>query len=364
MDRTLTKEIAYKKFQKFFQEKPFVFFGTGMSCAIDNNFGMAALEQELKGKLKKGALSDKQQTDEWDGVLQSLENNADFETAMNKVTNDELINQIVEITGAFVSALDREHSAKILNGDEIWPASALFKKLVDKTPGTDRELHTATTNYDMLAEHAFEKSDIPYINGFHGGVIRHFDWEQSRRSITYGEKTAIGKKIKTVTRERRHVRLYKIHGSLNWFRMNDDLIENNSWLYTDPPDGAERLIATHVRSEYEKLHQFRIKLLSKYDNAVEKHSFFLFLGFGFNENQLLDTVFLNKLKGQKSNGLIITKETDNKIDRLLDEAENLWLVCKSDDDTMIKNKKYSAPLLLKNEDLWKADVFTRKILGG
>jgi len=238
-----------------------------------------------------------------------------------------------------------------------------FKKLVDKTPGTDRELHAATPNYDILAEYAFEKGDIPYINGFHGGVIRHLDWEQSRRSITYGEKTATGKRVKTVTRELRHVRLYKVHGSLNWFLMNDDLIENNSWLYTTPPDGTERLIVTPGLSKYEKLHQNRKELLGKYDNAVEKHNFFLFLGFGFNDNQLLNSAFLKKLKGQKCNGLIITKETNNKIDSLLDEADNLWLVCQEKTDTIIKNKKYPAPLILENEELWKVDVFTRKILG-
>jgi hypothetical protein len=363
MAEKLTKEIAYKEFQKFFQDKPFVLFGTGMSCAIDNNFGMAALEEELKCKMEKESLSNKQKK-EWDGVLQSLENFVDFETSMNMVSDEDLINKIVKITGAFVSTLDREHSVKILNGDGIWPASTLFKKLVDKTPGTDRELHVATPNYDLLAEYGFEKNGISYINGFHGGVIRHLDWEQSRRSITYGEKTVTGKRVKMVTRERRHVCLYKVHGSLNWFLMNNDLIENNSWLYTIPPDGTERLIVTPGLSKYKKLHQNRRELLGKYDTAVEKHNFFLFLGFGFNDNQVLNTAFLNKLKGQKCNGLIITKETNNKIDRLLDEADNLWLVCQEKADTIIKNRKYSDPLILENENLWKVDVFTRKILGG
>ena len=363
MAEKLTKETAYKEFQKFFQDKPFVLFGTGMSCAIDNNFGMAALAEKLKCKMEKESLSDKQK-DEWEGVLQSLKNNADFETAMNKVTDDSLINKIVKITGDFVSALDHEHSIKILNGDEIWPASTLFKKLVDKTPGTDRELHAATPNYDMLAEYAFAHAKIDYINGFYGGIVRHLDWKQSRRSITYGEKTATGKRVNTVTRELRHVRLYKVHGSLNWFLVNDNLIENNSWLYTKSPENAERLIVTPGLPKYEKLHQFRKQLLGEYDNAVEKHNFFLFLGFGFNDNQLLNKTFLNKLKGQKCNGLIITKETNNKIDSLLDEADNLWLVCQEKADTIIKNKKYSAPLILENEDLWKVDVFTEKILGG
>ncbi len=359
----LTKEIAYKEFQKFFRDKPFVLFGTGMSCAVDDKFGMAALEQKLKDKLEKDSLSE-QQKREWKEVIESLKNGNDFETAMNKVKNSDLIKKIVKITGDFVSALDYDHSIKILNNDETWPAASLFKKLVDKTPGADRRLHAATVNYDMLAEYAFGKNKIPYINGFYGGVVRHLDWEQCRRSITYAERSVTGKKIKTITREHRHVCLYKVHGSLSWFLINSDIIENNAWLYDALPNGAERLIITPGFSKYEKLHQFREQLLGEYDRAVEKHHFFLFLGFGFNDKQLFETILEKKLKDQQCNGIIITRGSNKHIDDLINEADNLWLVCKKNNDTIIKNRKYQNPLVLKNEKLWKVDIFTRKILGG
>ena len=128
------------------------------------------------------------------------------------------------------------------------------------------------------------------------------------------------------------------------------------------PQGTERLIITPGLSKNERLHQFRSKLLVKFDNAVEKHNFFLFLGFGFNDKPLIPAI-LDKLKTQNCNGLIITKETNSRIDELLDKAENLWLICQSDTETLIKNKNYSDPLLIKNEELWKVDIFTKKILG-
>ena len=363
MAKELTKEIAYKKFQKYFQDKPFVLFGTGMSCAVDDRFGMTLLKGHLLDKLAQEQLNPTQQN-EWNNVIRSLNSEENFESAMNRVNDDGLINKIVVITGDFVASLDYEHSQKILNGNKNWPASTLFKKLVDKLPGTDRELHVATPNYDMLAEYAFEKSGIPYINGFYGGVVRHLDWEQSRRSITYVNKVPYGKKIKLITREHKHIALYKVHGSLNLFLTNDNLIENNALLYMPTPKGTERLIITPGLFKYEKLHQFRKELLGKFDDAVEKHNFFLFLGFGFNDNQLNTRTILDKLKNQECNGLIITKDTNNRIDELLGEAGNLWLICQSDTGTLIKNKKYSTPLPLQNEDLWKVDVFTKKILGG
>ena len=363
MTKELTKEIAYKEFQKYFQDKPFVFFGTGMSCAVDDKYGMTSLKEHLLDKLAHEQLDSKQQS-EWNNVIESLNSGVDFETSMNSVKDDDLINKIVIITGDFVSKLDFKYSQKILNGNKNWPASFLFKKLVDKLPGTDRELHVATPNYDMLAEYAFEKAAIPYINGFHGGVVRHLDWEQSRISITYVDKVPHGKKIKQTTREHKHVALYKVHGSLNLFLTNDSLIENNALLYMPTPKGIERLIITPGLAKYEKLHQFRKELLGKFDDAVEKHSFFLFLGFGFNDKQLNTRIIRDKLKNKKRNGLIITKDTNGRIDELLNEADNLWLICRSDTGTLIRNKKYSKPLFLQNEELWKVDVFTKKILGG
>ncbi|MGR3319333.1 MAG: SIR2 family protein [Candidatus Anammoxibacter sp.] len=361
MTKELTKETAYKEFQKCFQDKPFVLFGSGMSCAVDDRFGMTSLKEHLLDKLSKEKLNPTWQT-EWDSVIKSLNSGVDFETSMNSVKDDDLINKIVIITGDFVFSLDYEYSQEILNGNKNWPASSLFKKLVDKLPGTDRELHVATPNYDMLAEYAFSKVAIPYINGFHGGVVRQLDWEQSRRSITYVDKVPHGKKIKPITREHKHIALYKVHGSLNLFLTNDNLIENNALLHRRTPKGTERFIITPGLFKYEKLHQFREELLGKFDDAVEKHSFFLFLGYGFNDKQL--NSILKKLRNQKCNGLIITKEPNGKIDHLLSKAENLWLICQSSSGTLIKNKKYSTHLLLQSEELWKVDVFTKKILGG
>ena len=44
---SLTEEIAVTAIREFFGDKPFVFFGTGMSCALDSRFGMPSLKDEL-----------------------------------------------------------------------------------------------------------------------------------------------------------------------------------------------------------------------------------------------------------------------------------------------------------------------------
>jgi len=363
MSKELTENIAFKELQGFFKDKPFVLFGTGMSIAVNNIFGMNALKENLLKEIPQYSLN-KFQKQEWDKLKNSLINGDEFESSMNNIKDNQLISFIVEQTGKFIAEQDFIYSRKILTGEIIWPASTLFKKLVKGLPGSDRELHIATPNYDMLAENAFFKNEIPYINGFWGGFNRSLDWEQSKRAITYIDKTVIRKRQKSIIREKKHIAFYKVHGSLNLFLLNDNLIENNSWIY-NKPEGIERLIITPGISKYEKLHKYRSELLGKYDNTIEKHNFFLFLGFGFNDNQLNTNTILNKLKNKNSNGLIITRNSNSKIEDLLKESKNLWLICSTDDkkSTIIKNSKFAKELILNDNELWKIDIFTRTILG-
>ena len=50
----LTEDIAGEALRNFFREKPFLFFGTGLSCALDARFGMLALKDALVSVEFKG----------------------------------------------------------------------------------------------------------------------------------------------------------------------------------------------------------------------------------------------------------------------------------------------------------------------
>ena len=89
----LRKEKAFNELQKLFRDKPFVLFGTGMSIAIDNVFGMNALREYLLSKMDDTGLNESQKK-EWDSVRKSLDSGNDFEKAMNNVKDEELISKI------------------------------------------------------------------------------------------------------------------------------------------------------------------------------------------------------------------------------------------------------------------------------
>ncbi len=360
----LTEKIACEALQKFFDQKPFVLFASGVSCAVDRGFGMKALQDCLEKKIPE-ICSDNKQKSEWKKVSKELELNSDFEMAMNGVEDKGLMRKVIETTAEHLSKVERENAFQIFSGEKTWPAIGIIKRLVERLPETDRTLHAATPNYDLLAEYALIRANIPYTTGFWGGVVRRLDWDRASRQMTYREKVRAGRsKVVWKTRYHKHLRLYKVHGSLNTFWFEDRVVETDAW--RKAPENVERLMITPGTSKHEKLHRFRDDLLSEFDKAVRAHNAFLFLGFGFNDTQLVDNAIVEKLRRECSPALIVTRSCNERIEKLVRESTNAWLVCKQadDDSTRIFNGKYRDWLHLPGRELWKFDRFAEEIMGG
>jgi len=161
------------------------------------------------------------------------------------------------------------------------------------------------------------------------------------------------------------VRLFKVHGSLNYFFHREKFIENNGWMW-DPPDFTQRVMITPGLYKYKMIQKYRQELLYKADEAILRENHFLFLGYGFNDKHLEEYI-KRKLVQQACAGLIITRDSNPRIQSLLSQANNLWLVCKPPDDAkgaQIFNKKYPTPLSFTEQNLWDIEQFTEEILGG
>ncbi len=262
--------------------------------------------------------------------------------------------------------LDKEFAFRIASGTSQWPAVRMLKKLVETLPEGDRILHVLTPNYDMLFEYACDFAGISYTNGLFGGVERKKDWRAVDRALLEPEHICHGRKMKRVYRHKKHVRLYKVHGSLNYFFHRNAVIENNAWMW-NPPDFAERVMITPGLSKYQTLQRYRQELLQSADAAIDMATHFLFLGYGFNDTHLEEYI-KRKLITQACHGLIVTRDSNPRIESLLSQSENLWLVCKTADPAIngsrIFNKQYSDGLVLTGKNLWDIGAFTTEILGG
>lgn len=372
MKEKLTEEIAYRQLSRLFEiKRPLIILGTGTSCAVDKSFGMDALrmhlENQLNRKIARYKLSDIQEH-QWHNVLSDFKHSKDFENAMNNIKDEGLLKIIINETASLIADKEKEIAFDIINGDKKWPATNLIKWLVSKRI-TDRALHIATTNYDCLAEYAFTHADIPYKTGYLYGLCGKYDWDKSCRNFMCYRSVRRGHNIEID----KHVCLYKIHGSLNIFKFNDQIIENNSWMYLDHiPNCIERIMITPGTTKHQKILSKVEILYKEFIDQRQKHDFFLFIGFGFNDNQIINDEISNKLIKQKCPALILTKDINERIKEYLEKCENLWAVynnyekeskLESNNVTYVYNCKYEKPLRIDSE-FWSADSFCKKILVG
>ena len=335
-----------------------------MSCALDPRFGMSALKDELF----QNVVPDPQSTDQlrqWKEAEDALQAGSTLEIALNSITDPILLQEITYATGQFISSVDREYNLQIANGSVTWPAAQLFKQLIDTLPEGDPTLHVLTPNYDTLFEHACDAIGIEYTNGFIGGIARRIDWSAVNLSLLTKQNVSYQKRAKKAYKYRRHARLYKVHGSLNFFFHRNAIIEHNGWMW-DPPLFSNRVIITPGISKYQQLQSYRQELLTPADEAIDNANRFLFLGYGFNDVHL-ESYIKKRLITQSCRGLIVTKDTNSQIDTLIAQAENLWLVCKMPGDgvqgTRITNNKYTDSLELPTRRLWDISTFKSEVLG-
>jgi hypothetical protein len=359
----LKYDIAINEIKDFFTDRPLVFFGTGVSCALDNRFGMSALKDALLEKLAVTNLSDIQK-EEWGKIETKLIEGQDLESALNAVTEEGLLNQIIQKTGEFVSSIDKEYSFKIAAGQNEWPAIKLMKKLVGSLSINKQYLPVITPNYDLLFEYACDKAGLPYTNGFIGGVRRKQNWKSAKKMLIEPQSRSRGRTLRTTYKYIKHIRMFKVHGSLNYFEHDKCLIENNTWIW-DPPSFVKRVIITPGLAKYQETLENRVELLSYADSETNKDNRFLFLGYGFNDNHL-DLYIKRKLIVDGCKGLIVTRDSNPRISSLMSEASNLWLICKgsNQNSTLIYNNHYAEGLEVDDLELWDFSQFTSLILGG
>ena len=94
-----------------------------------------------------------------------------------------------------------------------------FNELVSWVGGTNRAypIEIFTPNYDLLLEEAFERAQFPYFDGFTGSHKPFFDPSS----------------VSDDSLPPRWSRLWKIHGSLGWGKVNDVVIRTGSYEATE-----------------------------------------------------------------------------------------------------------------------------------
>ena len=189
------------------------FFGAGTSCA----FGLpnvSTLTQDIENALPKPEKD----------IYATIRARLAVLTAPAAVTVEDILNHIRQIreitheredcdyeglTGKAAKEIDNQicnHIFEILKTKESKSDISEMQKFFAWYSAARRDgaKEVFTTNYDMLLEMAMEKSQIPYFDGFVGSYEPFF-WPEG-----------IDISMPTANLPSQWIRLWKIHGSLNW----------------------------------------------------------------------------------------------------------------------------------------------------
>ncbi len=136
-----------------------------------------------------------------------------------------------------------------------------------------------TTNYDLLMEQSLEDLEVPYFDGFVGARRPFFDLRAVEENLIPIHWS----------------RLWKIHGSINWYQ---EMVDGEKRVYRSSelkPDASHLIYPSHLKYEESRKMPY-LALIDQLNRFIRKKSSFLILsGYSFNDGHLNDTI-VNALK--------------------------------------------------------------------
>ncbi|MDR0332446.1 MAG: SIR2 family protein [Dysgonamonadaceae bacterium] len=155
-----------------------------------------------------------------------------------------------------------------------------FLNKITARKNNDARVQLFTTNYDTLFEQAANKAGFVIIDGFSFTQPREFAGKWFDLDIVNREKTRLKQEESFVSKV---FHLYKLHGSLNWTKENDKIIQKN----TDKP-----LIIYPASEKYESSYeQPYFEMMSRFQQALRKEETLLIVvGFGFQDKHIQNVI--------------------------------------------------------------------------
>lgn len=267
---------------------PVVVLGSGASV----KFGlptMGGLKDAIVTAVEPTAKSDTEKSawTEFKEILSEKDsegNTTDLETAMQRAKLNEhssLFDAVIDATWKCIATADQKVLHQYFLTDDEFPLSRLYRFLLKSQ---HRRVTVITPNYDRLAEYAADIAGLHYRTGFGGGILRDMrDLDTPLRYYRADLKS-----------EERTIDIWKVHGSIDWFRINTGKGEKvrNLPLGLSPtplsmPSLSRPVIVPPGRGKYEETHREPYRsCMREADRALNAAGAFLCVGYGFNDSHL------------------------------------------------------------------------------
>lgn len=332
-------ESISKLAQASFSGNPVIILGSGASMPHKLP-SMGELQAHLLANIVP---SGSDEEDNWLLVKTAFASGDHLEKALaGKTLPKSLVQKIVNQTWECVNIADKKAFLNTLEQSETFPLGTLIKALFQSANNT---IHVVTTNYDRIAEYACNSHRITYSTGFMPGYVRE---REGADQLTY----------KRGVHQERLARIWKVHGSLDWFKSSDGEAFSAP-LFELPPNGALPLIVTPGFNKFEQTHlePFRSTMTGA-DRALEGAQAFIAVGYGFRDDHVQEKI-LKRCREQTIPVVMLARTlTEEARDFLKNKAGNKYLgLEKNNDKTRAFSNSFPDGQDLDVADLWTLSGF-------
>ena len=337
-------EIVAKIAQNCIQHVPAIVLGSGASIPHQIR-GMGPLADHLIEHVDPNG---EEEVDAWTLIRTALAHGDGLEEVLLKTAAPAtLVEKIVHQTWTAIATDDLAVLQRAATAAEAFPLSDMIQGLFKSTTNT---VHIVTPNYDRVAEYASDVADVVHINGFVPGLIRRREGAD-RILIRRGNYPA------------RTVRIWKVHGSLDWFEDQQGAVLSLP-LSGVIPEGLRPLIVTPGVSKYERTHDepFRSALQGA-DTALDAALAFLCVGYGFRDAHIQPK--LVERCRQKNVPIVILARTltEEAKQFLKTSAGSAYLALEHDDEgTCAYSPDFPEGLIIPGQRFWSFDQFNELVL--
>jgi len=313
------KSNIFSTIQKMLEKPPVIIWGSGATIP----FGLPSMHD------LNNTISEKLES--FDG------NNSNLEEELGKDKYLELLPKIRQIIWDKINEADRKILSELLaNEDKYKGVLKLIEKFLEPHP---QNINIITTNYDRLLEYVMTYHNIDFTDGFTGRALSVFNEDAFK--------------------DKNIVNLIKVHGSLNWGKINNEI------RYIDVfNDTIEPVIIPPGKNKYRETYHSPYRELIQYsDKVIKKANSFFAVGFGFNDEHITP-----KITGKITSGtpiVLITRNITQTADEELKEAKNYVLLEKADTDkTKIRIREEGKDIIQTSldNDYWTLTKFMEDIL--
>lgn len=330
--------------QNCVQHNPAIVLGSGASVAHQIR-GMGALADYLRDNLD---VQGEEEKDAWTLISAALASGDGLEEALQKTTAPaSMVRKIVNLTWEAIASDDLALLQRAAIGQEAFPLSDLMRTLFKSTNNT---INIVTPNYDRVAEYASDVADCIHATGFVPGVIR-------RRE---GADTIL---VRKGSHPARTVRIWKVHGSLDWFQDTNGTVVSLP-LSKQLPDEFLPLIVTPGVSKYERTHDepFRSAIQGA-DAALGRASAFLCVGYGFRDTHIQPKLVERCRQRNVPIVILAYKLTEEARQFLGNNAGAAYLAMEDcDEGTRVYTPETPDGEIIEDQKIWSFEEFNKLVL--